>query len=191
MSQNLRIWGRGRFRKAQRLIMVGAVGLSACSSGTKQSTAESLLAAVDLAAVKTFDKQTQNHVEGTVAYPQSPPIGGDHNAAWQNCGAYAEPVPNELAVHSIEHGAVWISYRPDLSKADVKLLQDFAVGQTHILVSPYVGLSSPIVLTAWTTQLAINKSDDPRIAAFIAKYQEGPQTPELGAVCSGAIGTPL
>ncbi len=108
-----------------------------------------------------------------------------------NCGAYAEAVPNELAVHSIEHGAVWITFQPNLAAANIKRLQDLAVGQTHILVSPYVDVPSLIVLTAWTVQLGVDNADDPRIAAFIEKFQEGPQTPELGAVCSGAIGTPL
>jgi Protein of unknown function (DUF3105) len=174
------------------LVIAGyLVLISACSSGTKNSATPATVEAPNLSAVKTFGKQTQDHVEGTVAYPQSPPIGGDHNAAWQNCGAYAEAVPNELAVHSIEHGAVWITYRPDLAAASIQRLQELAVGQTHILVSPYVDLPSPIVLTAWTVQLGVDSADDPRIAAFIEKFQEGPQTPELGAVCSGAIGTPL
>jgi hypothetical protein len=156
------------------------------SAGTTSTSA-----ADDLSAVKTFGKQTQNHVEGTVAYPESPPIGGDHSAKWQNCGAYAEPIPNEQAVHSIEHGAVWVTYQPDLPSGDVKLLQALAVGQTHVLVSPYPGLSSPVVLTAWSTQLAVKDAKSPVIGAFIKKYQEGPQTPEPGAPCSGAIGTPL
>ena len=144
----------------------------------------------DLSAVKTFGKLSQNHVEGTVDYPQSPPVGGDHGAVWQNCGVYTAPVKNENAVHSLEHGAVWISYRPGLPAADIARLAKFAAGQTHVLVSPYPGLTSPIVLTAWSTQLAIADVNDPRIAAFVAKYQEGTQTPEPSAPCEGGLGTP-
>jgi hypothetical protein len=205
--------------KVPQYLVVGClITLTACSGGTKEApsasvestvaaqgestvappaettvpaTASAAVTTPDLSAVKTFGKQTQNHVEGAVVYPQSPPVGGDHNAAWQNCGSYAEPVPNELAVHSIEHGAVWIAYRPDLAAADVKFLQSLAVDQTHILVAPYVDLSSPVVLTAWSTQLVIDKVDDPRIAAFIETYQEGPQSPEPAAPCSGGMGTPL
>jgi hypothetical protein len=45
-----------------------------------------------------------------------PPAGGTHNDRWQNCGLYDAPVPWENAVHSLEHGTIWISYRPDLRR---------------------------------------------------------------------------
>ena len=56
------------------------------------------------------------HTEAAVDYPQSPPAGGDHNPVWQNAGFYEEPVQNETAVHTLEHGAVWITYQPDLPR---------------------------------------------------------------------------
>ena len=34
---------------------------------------------------------------------------GEHNPVWQNCGFYNKPVRDESAVHSLEHGAVWIT----------------------------------------------------------------------------------
>jgi len=39
-----------------------------------------------------------------------PPMGGTHNQVWQNCGVYETPLRSDLAVHSLEHGAVWITY---------------------------------------------------------------------------------
>ena len=62
----------------------------------------------------TFAVASAAHVEGAVDYPQDPPAGGPHAEVWQNCGFYDEPVVKERAVHSQEHGAVWITYRPDL-----------------------------------------------------------------------------
>ena len=142
-------------------------------------------------AVVEFDVESASHVPNDVDYPQSPPVGGDHDQAWQTCGTYDEPVRDENAVHSMEHGAVWIAYSPDLDAAAIGSLQDRADGQTHVLVTPYEGdLTAPISLQAWGRQLAVDSADDERIATFIQDYQEGPDTPELGAPCSGGIGSP-
>ena len=63
---------------------------------------------------QTYEIPSKDHTTEPVEYPQNPPVGGDHNPVWQNCGYYDEPVRNENAVHSLEHGAVWITYQPDL-----------------------------------------------------------------------------
>ena len=142
-------------------------------------------------AVAEFDVESASHVTADVDYPQSPPVGGDHDPAWQTCGAYDEPVRDENAVHSMEHGAVWIAYSPDLDNAAIESLNARADGQTHVLVAPYDGdLTSLISLQAWGRQLGVDSVDDAQIATFIQDFQEGPDTPELGAPCSGGIGTP-
>ena len=171
---------------------------SATSAATSASAADVVSTAgagvgADLSAVKTYPVASRNHVDGTIAYAQSPPVGGDHAAppGWQNCGSYDQPVANEAAVHSLEHGAVWITYEPALAADAVARLRTFTSGRTHVLVSPYPGLTSPVVLTAWGVQLAVTGADDPRIELFLDTYVEGPQTPEPGAPCSGGVGNPL
>ena len=62
--------------------------------------------------VKSYSNLSRNHTKEPVDYPQTPPVGGPHNPIWQNCGFYSKPVRNEHAVHSMEHGAVWITYSP-------------------------------------------------------------------------------
>lgn len=142
------------------------------------------------AGAQTFDELERNHVEGAVDYEQTPPVGGEHDAAWQNCGFYEEPVRNENAVHSLEHGAVWITYSPDLPEEQIDQLREIAEGQTYILASPYEDLPSPIVASAWGAQLELESADSEDLQQFIRAYRQGPQTPEPGAPCSGGVGTP-
>ena len=87
-----------------------------------------------------------------VSYPQRPPVGGDHSPIWQNCGFYDDPIANENGVHSLEHGVVWITYRPDLSQDQVNALRRLARNERHILVSPFPGLPAPVVASAWGRQ---------------------------------------
>ncbi len=142
--------------------------------------------------VQTYDVGTAGqHTQSTVDYAQTPPAGGEHNPVWQNCGYYDAPIANENAVHSLEHGAVWITYSPDLPQDEVERLRDLAQNQTYILVSPYEGLPSPIVASAWGKQLSLDSAEDPNLEQFIGAYRQGPQTPEPGAACTGGIGQPL
>jgi hypothetical protein len=143
-----------------------------------------------LSGVQSFSGLTRNHVTGTVTYPQTPPVGGDHDPTWLNCGIYTAPVRNENAVHDLEHGAVWITYQPDLARADVDQLTKFATGQAYLDLSPYPGLPAPVVASAWGKQLKLTSASDPRLAAFVKKYKQGTQTPEPGAPCTGGTGTP-
>jgi hypothetical protein len=132
------------------------------------------------------------HVLGCVEYSTSPPAGGDHFGAWQNCGFYTAPLINEVAVHSLEHGAVWVTYGPDLDEATLEAMALRSLSESHLLVSPHDGLGSPIVLTAWGRQLAVESWDDPAVTSFLDQYlgRPSPTAPEPGVSCSGAIGDP-
>ena len=88
---------------------------------------------------------SRDHVQGTVDYDTYPPAGGDHYQVWQNCGFYDTPVVDELAVHSLEHGAVWIAYQDDLPAEQVAVIEELADDDTHILASPYPDLRAPVL----------------------------------------------
>jgi hypothetical protein len=120
-----------------------------------------------------------------------PPVGGMHSGIWQNCGVYEQPVESKNVVHSMEHGAVWIAYNPGLLEEDIEPLQEQVWDEPFVVLSPFPGLRSPVVLSAWGVQLEVESADDGRIADFIDQYQRGPQTPELGATCSNGLGTPI
>lgn len=140
--------------------------------------------------VKIYPVLSHDHVTGTVHYDQNPPVGGPHNPILQNCGIYDTPVQNEHAVHSLEHGAVWITYQPGLSSSEITTLKNLVRGHDHVLLSPYPNLPAPVVASAWGVQLQLQSASDPRLVQFINQYEQGNQTPEVGAPCSGGVGTP-
>jgi len=144
----------------------------------------------DITGIATYSNLGRDHVTGKVTYPQNPPVGGPHNAVWQTCGIYSISVANENAVHSLEHGAVWITYQPQLGVQDITQLQALVHGHDHALLSPYPELPAPVAASAWGLQLRVTSASDPRLAQFVKKYEQGPQTPEPGAPCSGGTGTP-
>jgi hypothetical protein len=145
----------------------------------------------DIAEIQYFSGLTAEHTTGTVKYAQIPPVGGDHSPTVLNCGIYDQPVPNENAVHSLEHGAVWVTYQPGLPQAEVDKLRQLVRGHSHLLLSPYPGLPKPVVASGWGVQLQLPGADDPRLARFLQKYEQGPQTPERGAECTGGTGNPI
>ena len=140
--------------------------------------------------VQSFGVTERTHIDVPVAYEQLPPVGGNHAPIWQNCGFYDAPIANENGAHSLEHGAVWLTYRPDLPAEQVDALRRLTKGQTHVLVSPYPNLLAPVVASAWDRQLLLDSADDARIEQFVRAFQRGSQAPEAGAPCTGGIGQP-
>ena len=138
--------------------------------------------------VETFTNGA-GHVETTVDYEQTPPAGGEHNQMWLNCGVYDQAVPNENAVHSLEHGAIWVTYDASISDAELETLKA-ELPSTYVILSPFDGIPSPIVLSAWNAQLQVESADDPRIAAFFTEFWKSVSVPEYGASCSGALDAP-
>ena len=132
---------------------------------------------------------TAGHVQGSVTYDQTPPVGGPHNQVWLNCGIYTKPVPNENAVHDLEHGAVWVTYDPSLPAATVTKLRDL-MPSTYTVLSPYPGLGGSIVLSAWDVQLKVSSVTDARILQFFEKYRQSANAPEPGAPCTGGLDAP-
>jgi uncharacterized protein DUF3105 len=140
--------------------------------------------------VENFEITSRAHVQGTVSYEQSVPVGGPHNPVWQNCGFYSSPVQNENAVHSLEHGAVWITYQSDLPSDQVERLKNLAHDNSYVLVSPYSDSPAPVVASAWGKQLQLDSANDPRLEQFVSAFREGPQAPERGAPCTNGTGEP-
>ncbi|KEP74742.1 hypothetical protein HR12_04900 [Microbacterium sp. SUBG005] len=143
----------------------------------------------EIDGVQTFENRS-DHVQGAVTYEQTPPAGGPHNPYWLNCGVYTEPQQNENAVHSLEHGAIWITYNPDeVDEAGIDALKA-VMPSSYALLSPYPGLDTPVAVSAWNHQLKVDDPSDPRISEFFTEYWRSQNAPEPNASCSGAIDGP-
>ena len=190
-----------RRTERKRTVIIAAVGgvvvlgltgttIAVMVNANQKTASVNAAARSPIEGVKTFTGLSRNHVEGKVTYAQNPPVGGDHSAIDENCGYYSQPVADENAVHSLEHGAVWITHDPNLPAAQLATLRAFAATNSYVLVSPRAGLPTPVVASAWGVQLPLPSAEDPRLPAFLKAYVNGPQTPEPGAACSGGTGTP-
>ena len=136
--------------------------------------------------VETYDVgPAGEHTEADVNYEQTPPVGGEHNPVWQNEGFYDAPVRDENVVHTMEHGAVWITYSPDLPQDQKDQIRELVEGQTCMVASPHPDLPSPVVASAWGKQLTLESANSPDLGRFVRAFRQGPDTPEPGATCAG------
>lgn len=176
------------------VLVVACLVSGACGGKDKTITApadiSSLKAATEgVAGTVVVPVAGENHVSGKVSYPTSPPAGGNHNPVWQNCGFYTVTLTNELAVHSLEHGAVWITYTQSVEQSIKTELAAKAKASPYVLVSLYPDNPTPIVMTAWGRQLRLATYDSALVDKFIDVYSvDGPTVPEVGAACRRGIG---
>jgi hypothetical protein len=120
-----------------------------------------------------------------ITYPMKPAAGGPHHQLWQQCkgDVYTSAIDEGNAVHSLEHGAVWITYQSGVPAAEVEKLAERVRGNDYMLLSPYEGQPTRISLQAWGYQLRVSSVDDARIDAFIQKYRQTASM-EAGVPCS-------
>ena len=172
-----------RVRRTAFALVALAVLASGCSSGSEPAPKPGIK------GLETFTEDPDpRHKEGPVTYDRTPPAGGTHWPAWLRCGVYTEPVPNEFAVHSQEHGAVWLTYRPEASAEDIARIAKLAeLNKKYVLVSPYPGQPGKFMASTWGAQLSVDNADDERLAEFVKAYAAGGQGGEKGAPCDNGL----
>lgn len=177
------------------VLVVGGVAwvtLGHRSSGGEQRASDTAAAdpSSSIPGVVREDYPAGHHVNAQqrVAYDHLPPFGGAHDAVWATCTGivYPRAIRNENAVHSLEHGAVWITYDPNaLQPNQIESLAMLVDGQPYTMMSPYPGLDSPLSVQSWGHQLTLTDPSDPRLVEFIEKLRLNENTyPEPGASCA-------
>ena len=191
------MWCTGGMARRAPLLVATVLLLTGCGDDGGDvdtgggSRSEEAPAQVEVEGVEVIRDLTNDHVAGQVDYDHAPPVGGDHNEVWLNCDVYEVPVPDENAVHALEHGVVWLAHDPDLPDDEVEVLHELHASQPdRMIVSPYPGIDAPVVAVAWGRRLEADSADDPRLEEFIEAYVDGPDAPEPGVTCQGGLGLP-
>ena len=132
---------------------------------------------------RVMPQEGATHVqEGTRAlYQSNPPTSGNHWSTPLRDGIYETEKPDEGAIHSLEHGRVWITYKPSIGEEAIAALKDAIKGQFGTIVSPRVANETDIALAAWTRLDTFNLNEDgtldaKRVREFIQRYRnKGPE----------------
>lgn len=110
-----------------------------------------------------------------------PPAGGPHYAQPAAPGIYGRPVPDGHAIHSLEHGIIWISYRPDLVSAqDLEVLTGVARAHARdVLMSPRPENAAAASVVSWGRRLNLaSPVTRAAVEAFVVTNVD--QAPEPG-----------
>ncbi|RBY86619.1 DUF3105 domain-containing protein [Blastococcus sp. TF02A-30] len=177
----------GLIAGALAVVVFAAAVITYAVVQVNEANADKVESADEIEGVQTYDYPGGDHVTTTVDYEQSPPVGGPHDPVWADCTGtvYDVDIRHENAVHGLEHGAVWITYNPDeVSDADIDTLAELVEGENGRMMSPYVGLDSPISIQSWGDQLKVDSADDVRLKQFadLMTFKSG-DFPEPGATC--------
>ncbi len=126
-------------------------------------------------------------------YELRPPAGGNHLSAWQTCtgSVYEGPIVDGNAVHSMEHGAVWLTYDPALvEQADIDALALLIGARDYSLMSPYPGQGVAVSLQSWGNRYQTEDPSDPKIGEYLDTYVLNERfNPEPNAICAGGVTT--
>jgi hypothetical protein len=168
------------------VVIIAFAGYQVYEKGlTWQQRADKINGIVDFHKKDPKSLEYQQHTYGPIKYKYSPPVGGTHNPNWQRCqgDVYPAAIASEHAVHSMEHGAVWITYNPSLPADQVEMLAAKVRGNEYMLMSPFPGLDKPISVQTWGYQLKVDKASDSRIDEFIKDLKQNAAF-EQGATCT-------
>jgi hypothetical protein len=139
--------------------------------------------------IEVYPATTNASVEGPIDYDRHPPTNGDHAPIWQNCGFYEQPIEDKHAVHSMDHGVVWITYRPNLPEQQIETLRPYG-DENYVIASPYPGQNAPVTVTSWRVQLELESPNDPRLRRFVDQFRVSELAPLSGNRCNLGVGSP-
>jgi|SRR3989344_1025956 len=131
-----------------------------------------------------YEAQSREHIDiGAThpAYNSNPPSGGWHYNAPAQTGIYDKELPDEQIIHNLEHGHIWLAYKPNLAPDQIGELAEIAKDYgLRIIMTPRAANDSPIAVVAWEHVYKLDRVDEAteeQIKAFVAAYRNiaGPE----------------
>lgn len=94
-------------------------------------------------------------------YNSNPPSSGAHYASPANWQIYDYEVNDKIFIHNLEHGGIWIAYKPSLSSNVVSELTAIIkmFGGSKIVMAPRSGNDSDVALLSWAHVYKFDVSD--------------------------------
>ena len=133
-----------------------------------------------------FKSQGQDHIDIGAEHPtynSNPPTSGWHYVTSAQSGIYDKPFPDEQLIHNLEHGHIWIAYRPNLPKDQIEKLADIAKSYgSKVIMTPREANDTPIAIVSWEYLYKTDILDEAQVKVFIDAYRgKGPELiPDFG-----------
>lgn len=132
----------------------------------------------ELVEKKSEGRQHTTDIDEKVEYEQNPPMSGNHYQVATEWGIYDEPVKDVQAVHNLEHGHIWISYKGLSKEEQATLDKHVRVNPFHLLVAPRKdNPKKGVYYTTWTKQVYCAKPSEAALQYMIDNWRD--QGPEL------------
>jgi len=128
--------------------------------------------------VQEFPIEGRTHVSlrTPVTYKTNPPTSGDHFAKAESWGVNNQEIEDKAAVHGLEHGGIWISYK-DLDEESIKILGE--IGRENsgsVIVSPRSGNDAKVSVASWGRLMKLDAVDKALVQKYIDTYKnQGPE----------------
>ncbi len=156
------------------VVLAGAIWLGRGALRSGSATGSTPLPIVD------YPIQDRDHIQigqPHPAYNSNPPTSGWHYPAPADWGFYNEELPDELLVHNLEHGGIWISYRSaedtELINQLVALLRGY---RSKVIITQRSRNDTPLAVAAWGHLMKLDRYDNAALVTFIRRFKNrGPE----------------
>lgn len=175
-------------KHSKALLWIGIFGVSAAILGTLIFFVVRSQAPSNLAG-EFHASQGSNHLAAPYTNPPytwatNPPTSGWHDPVPLSGGFYENPQVLPRILHSLEHGAVAVYYKPSVTSEDKEKLRAFYEKNKNkkLIISPLVDMATNFASTSWEYLDAFDMYDEARIQQFLdGHHDKGPERAPIEA----------